>query len=398
MNTKTHHQRAEDIFRRAVDDQPVPEGPHPVEDIELLTCWSADLLPPGEKEKITKHLATCPYCRQELADMIESGMLDTAASEPPASEPAASESAALPGSKARSQPWYRAGWVPMVVAASLLFIVGVFYWGAYRRSPESRLARAERDLEAGRPVEALKTAEGVLSEEAGASDAVQRRARKLLEEAGYQVGISALQAEEFGEVLALQERVTERSGASGRMLNLRLQAQRGVSAPYSLDQQGALLDYGYQPDGVLAGIKAFTPYDTTTKRLMRQFEKAVSAHPDSVPLRLNYGQFLLEHLDVAGTEKQFRSALKLDSRNPEVHLGLGLVVFEQKSYEDALTHFQQVLELDPNRVDGHINVAICLERLGRPDQARTHWQQALERASEPEVRDRIQHHLEKSAA
>ena len=47
-----------------------------------------------------------------------------------------------------------------------------------------------------------------------------------------------------------EERVTRRAGSSGRMVNLRLQAERGVTAVSSLDDRGSLLDYDYQPDGL----------------------------------------------------------------------------------------------------------------------------------------------------
>jgi len=384
MNAKAHEQLVLDIFGRAVDEQPIPDGPHVAEDAELLACWSADLLRPSQNEQIAKHLAVCPYCRHELAEMIQSGMLETSATD--------EKSPDRPAPASSSEPWYRAPWVRMVVAASLLVTIGVLFWYSRSPSPESLLAQAERNLQAGHTLKALGTAERLLAGEVSAAD--RARAQELLEQAGYQAGSTALHAKDIDQLLDLEQRVARGAGESGLMVSLRLQAERGVLAALSLDECGSLLKYDYLPDGSLEGIKEFTPFNETTKRLMREFAEAVSQHPNSIPLRLNYGQFLLTYLEVEQAEEQFGAALDLDSRSAEAHLGSGLVAFETKRYDGALEHFQHLVDLAPDRVDGHINVAVCLERLGRPNEARSHWEQVLELSDDRELRQQIERHLE----
>ena len=162
MNAKAHEQIVLDIFRRAIDDQPVPEGPHVAEDAELLACWSADLLRPSQNEQIAEHLAVCPYCRQELAEMIESGMLEISDTN--------DESPDRPAPTSSSQPWYRASWVRMVLAASVLVSIGALFWYSRSPSPGSLLAQAERNLQAGHTLEALDTAERLLASELSPTD------------------------------------------------------------------------------------------------------------------------------------------------------------------------------------------------------------------------------------
>jgi len=383
MNAKAHEQIVLDIFRQAIDNQPIPDGPHVAEDAELLACWSADLLRPSQSEEIAEHLAVCPYCRRELADMIETGVLDMYKTDN-----------ALPGPSTQpqpSRPWYGQAWVPIAIAATILLCLGALLWLPFVQNPDSLLAGAESDLRDGRPLAALDTAEQLLDD--ALSPSQRARARDLLERAGYRAAGSALKGNDIKQLFDLEDRVTRGAGASGRIVNLLLQAERGVLAASSLVERGCLLDYDYELDGS-APFKEFTPQNKTTKRLMQEFAEAVSDHPDCIPLWLNYGQFLLTYRELERAEEQFAAALRLDDRNVEAHLGLGLVAFETKRYDEALAHFKQVVDSDSRRVDGHINLAVCLERLGRPDEARSYWQRVLGLSGDPQLREQIERHLE----
>lgn len=64
------------LMKAASDDQPIPDGPHVLDDEELVACWENNLITSKQREEIIAHLADCPLCRRELAEMMEEGLIE----------------------------------------------------------------------------------------------------------------------------------------------------------------------------------------------------------------------------------------------------------------------------------------------------------------------------------
>lgn len=247
--------------------------------------------------------------------------------------------------------------------------------------------QARRDLEAGNVATALQQAEELLGKKLDSP--TREEAERVLARAGYTLARSQLIAERFEEVLEIEHSVSSRIGVSSRLLNLKLQAERGVPAEYVLAYAGSLTDYGYELDGSSPQM-ALPTIDQTTERLSQELQQAVAEHSNSVDLRLNYGQFLLYLRRFEEARGQFTAALVLDRRNPLARLGLGLLEFELREYKNALEHFEAVVKIDPDSLAGHLNAAICLEKLGRPADARQHWRRAGRLANSTDLQQRIE--------
>jgi len=60
------------VIARAFSGQPIPEGPHPLEDDELVASFENNLLSETERQKLVDHIAICPRCRDKLVALIRS--------------------------------------------------------------------------------------------------------------------------------------------------------------------------------------------------------------------------------------------------------------------------------------------------------------------------------------
>ena len=275
------------------------------------------------------------------------------------------------------------------IAATLL--IGLFVWSGRISWPEKTLALAERDLDAGNAETALDRVEKLLNESLDAQ--IEARAKRLLEESGYEVAKGDLAAGDFNNVLTMENRVSNRAGDSARLLNLRLQAERGIPAEYGLASAGSLLDYGYEADGSTP-FKSFPTIDQTSERLDREFTQAIQHHPSSASLLLNRGHFLITQVRYGEAREQFQKALALDQRNSLAHLGLGLVAFELQEYQNALEQFNAALAVTPDNLDAHINAAMALQQLGRFAEALRHWKDAAKLVENSDQRQRIETRIE----
>ena len=375
-------------------------SPHPIDDEELLLDWSLGDLSPERHQQLVDHLAACPACRQEIAAMVRLGILElhVAASFQDADSPAPhslAPNSLAPISASPDSPAYPASEMPdhvlempvhvpsrnwrqrtiavlvTALAASLLlmFARGVFEFGP--RDGAALIAMAQRDLQRGHPDQAFTRIEDLLSRSGDLTAEHQRDAAALLEASGYELARSGLKQGDFGRVTDIDSRVARRSGGSGRLTNLRIQAERGETAERSLAGQMSLFkDYDYELDG-RQGIKSLTirPITDTDRRIEADLQAAIEAHPDAVDLRLNYGQLLLEQRHFQRAEAEFAAAVSLDPQNALAHTGPGLAILEQaKDQHDyqtaarALPHFQTAARLSPDDAIIQQNLTICLNR------------------------------------
>ncbi len=364
---QSKHNPWEFLFQQASDSQPVPDVPHVVDDDVLLDRWQDDELTTLQHDQIIAHLADCPYCRKGLAAMIKGEAFSPSAPQDP--PPA---TASTPASPAKTSPsttrWATAA---LALAASVAILAMLWSGGS---DIDRQLTQVEQQLRSGQTGAAWKQLEGFLSDDLSAAD--RSRAKSLFEQAGYDLAREELTAGDFTGTTEISRRVEQLADMSPRLLNLRLQAERGDTTELALAQAGAMTDYGYALDGNGYAKSALPIMDATTDRLWREFQSAVGAFPEDLSLRLNFGQFLLKGNRAAEARQQFAKAVELDSNNLLAHIGLGLALFELEQFDEAQQHFQKAVAVDPDSFQANLNLAICLGKQEPPQEASEYWSRA----------------------
>jgi hypothetical protein len=233
--------------------------PHPAGDDDLLLDWSLGNLSPKRQRQLLEHLAVCPACRREIAAMVRLGVLELP-DVPTAVNEAVSADALVPNQPeavttnmpTAHHPWRNRSIAVLAVAlaASLLFMILYQVYGLGPYHSETLIAKAERELHSGRVGQAFTRVEDLLGRADALTPEHQRRATELMERSGYTLARDSLVKGDFRGVMEVDSRVVRHSGGSGRLANLRIQAERGETAERSLSQRTSLREhYEYELDG-----------------------------------------------------------------------------------------------------------------------------------------------------
>lgn len=91
------------------------------------------------------------------------------------------------------------------------------------------------------------------------------------------------------------------------------------------------------------------------------FRKSAELNPSYIPALTNgaLADLKLGHLDMA--EKEARSALRLDDRQPDAHNILGILLVHKGNAEEAIPHFRAALRMDPGNAGYQRNFDRALE-------------------------------------
>jgi tetratricopeptide (TPR) repeat protein len=373
--------RGVDVLRqawRAVEATFMANDAHISGDEELLACWSAGLLTEREQQQWEEHLSVCGRCRKEVIRLVSSGAV-----RPPESSPASHS--VLPSAVA----------IALAVTAACVLLVFRTPWATI---DEPRLANGlqeARQMLSSDPSGSYDAARLLLEQEPDAGTSILTR--QLLEQAAYQVARGYLAEGDFDGVNRIWTEATRHGAGSGRLANLRIQAQRRQRAEILLAQAGTLLDYGFELDGT-SPIQSRPVFDESARQLRLDYVRAVAEFPGDAALRLNFGQFLLAGGEAGEAREQFQAAYEAGDHAVQTQLGTGLAALAEQDFEPALRHFQSVLEADSANVAAHLNVAATLTQLGRHVEAQRHWQHAARFVQDELLKQRIQQQLETSKA
>ena len=127
MNPNDQKRIMTESYRRAFPDQFEPaewpeSGEHPATDLDFMERLDADAVSAEERDAFLRHLCQCPFCRDEIAELLRSDVLyaepDGVFSDSPQGEPAA---APRPKKRYATLVLTRV----LTAAAALLLIVGV---------------------------------------------------------------------------------------------------------------------------------------------------------------------------------------------------------------------------------------------------------------------------------
>lgn len=362
------------LLRDAVAEESVPDGPHFLDDDDFIDRWENQQLSAGEHDAFVQHLAACGYCRDVLTEMIRQEAIKLPALDGDASSEAQREQAPPHGPSVDlpTTPFARNRLFAIALAAAACLVL-ILVLRPKGNDIARQLALVERDLQTD-PEAALARLEGLGNERL--SPDARMKSSQLAEQAGYRSARDRLTAGQFHQVGELEQRATQLGGRSGRLSNLRLQAERGISGEVALAGNEDLTTYDYQLNG-RNPTKAFGPGgDETTERWERNLRAAISEFPNDVSLRLNLGQLLFTLRRCDEAKEQFAKVLEREPSNILAHIGLGLADFEWNEDEQALQHFQDAIAIDAGNFAAQLNAAITLERLKRPDEAQPYFERA----------------------
>jgi len=395
--TSSYSQEAFREFLGAAAADLTAPGPHVADDDALLERWSAGYLVSAETHRITDHLAACTRCATLVAQMVKGGVLIPPLIEesPADSVMASAHSSSSPGASGGVIEGPSLGPRRQLLAIASLAVVAtlvaaVLYFGGRSNSTEGQLALAKVELARGGHLEALQRVEGLLGREVAAT--LRTDALSVARKAAEKAAAECLENGDFTQVSQIAARVDRLGVASDQVVNADLQARRGDPAIVSLARSGGLLDYGYDLRGQ-AFQKAFPTFDAAFEQQRKQWEQALQKYPESLLLRVNFGQFLLKGGAIAAAESQFTEALVRQPDNVDAQLGLGLARYERQDYTAALDAFQAVLRERPQSATAAINAALACEALQRQADARRYWRQASPLVEAPTLRDQIERHL-----
>ncbi len=91
-----------------------------------------------------------------------------------------------------------------------------------------------------------------------------------------------------------------------------------------------------------------------------EFREIEKDFPDVAVCHYCLGLALHRTWDLAGAEKEFLLAIKLDPSDPLPHVGLGAVRETQKRYDESLVEYQLAEKIDPNSVEGYLGAGRVL--------------------------------------
>jgi len=264
---------------------------------------------------------------------------------------------------------------------------GYLGWGRSAGSWKAVLVEVRQELWEDRPGEAWRRLEALVGQR---PELLERpEVGQLVVETAEVLARQELAAKDFHQVLELEAKVREWLGPTAGLVNLKIQAERGMKVELALQEAGTLLAYAYEPDGRSLSM-ALPTIDATTERLDQEFQEACQRFPEQTSLWLNRGQFLLSIARPVQAKECFRRASQLEPSNPLVWIGMGLAAFEEGAVEEALGQFRRAVDLAPENTAARLNMAICLYRLGRTAQALEQFQQVLGQSQDQQLRERLE--------
>ncbi|MCA9005525.1 MAG: tetratricopeptide repeat protein [Planctomycetaceae bacterium] len=371
--------------------QDVVGGPHLVDDDRLLNRWSMGALTKEEEEFLQSHLAQCAECRAIILNLLETGSLTL----PGVEESSLPRQSTMP---AQSSPWQRNrifSLAMLIPLAAVMVLGGLIYlWTNTAPSNVSLIVSLEKQYQQGDVQTVFEQSRSLLEQRQNVQPEERTKLLKLMQDSGNTL---ANQAFSEGNLTALVQIATlfkENDIQSEQLTNLLLQAERGATQSVLLAQLDRLdRDYGFD----LQGYSITKNLDSEdTQQMQQQYNEALRLYPRAIGLRLNYGQFLLEHSELDMALQQFNSVFALEPENVLALMGRGLTCFRLRRYDEAVHNFQEILKLQPDLLSAKINLAITYQKTGQKAKARTLWGEIVRQTTDKTLKQQIQSLLKRN--
>lgn len=253
-------------------------------------------------------------------------------------------------------------WLPMgLIAAGIAVAVTLSIMNPGGNTP---LASARDALENNNLQEAFDLADEAIAD----ADSVNERqeAFDIMCQSGEQLADTALTEGRFEDVRLISDRVSDHVDEDhslaetatdatrellGSIESLRLQARRGIDSAIAVPQVDSLNEF------LGNGLESIGSDDGMTQMeidaIREEYEQAIADFPLSRDLRLNFGQFLLEHQDTDAAIEQFRAVLEgnpvtgllADPENRDAIVGLAIAVARDPSQASAMEAMEKLRDM-----------------------------------------------------
>lgn len=120
--------------------------------------------------------------------------------------------------------------------------------------------------------------------------------------------------------------------------------------------------------------KALARYDEAAE----SYRRALAIDPALAGVHYNLGNVLAEQGMLDDAIASYGRALAIDDGDVEVHNNLGKVLMEQDHLEEAAASYRRAIALEPEHANAHNNLGIALRDQGRLDEAVASCRRALE--------------------
>jgi tetratricopeptide (TPR) repeat protein len=107
------------------------------------------------------------------------------------------------------------------------------------------------------------------------------------------------------------------------------------------------------------------------------FAHAIEVTDDNRVAHHNLATALALGGDLAGAERHYREAVRIEPRYAAARSALGVVLARQGRLPEALDQQQEALRLAPSSADAHLNVGLLVARMGRPAEAAARYAEAV---------------------
>jgi tetratricopeptide (TPR) repeat protein len=100
------------------------------------------------------------------------------------------------------------------------------------------------------------------------------------------------------------------------------------------------------------------------------FHQIVALNAESAEADMLMGEALDEMKDPEGAVREFRAAVKVNSKEPNVHFGLGYLLWKKGQYPEAAAEFQAELDNDAEHLQAMLYLADAKIQMNQTDDAR----------------------------
>ena len=326
-------------------------------DDETWSLLEDDLLSPSERESLIEHVSRCPPCRRKASQIMSAWQV-----------PAARPTSLI----------FRLRPLAYAMAACLVLAVGAYYvWTGVAPTPQTTLARAERDLELGRYQQVRETLDRVLADESLDVDN-RAQARSLYEKTYVASAMARLDRQEYLEAQNELEEAMERGYRSPDIKRLRGKALLATAVAMGPGPEDKLTALGFV--GILTRRTKSLPTTmpgAETDLAIKLLREAAGQQPGSAARWRELGVALLSIHRYAEAVEAFQRCCWLEPENGSAHNALGLALYAAERYREAVAQFGKAIGLQPDVSAYEFNAALTCEETGQLEEAVGHWKRYL---------------------
>ena len=233
--------------------------------------------------------------------------------------------------------------------------------------PQAMLKDASEHLHGGRPDEAARIYERVLSAQPDNAQAHNHHGMAKANQGKLDEAIAC-----YRRALEIDPRYAEAYNNLGNVLRFQGKLKRAAACYQRVVDINP--DYAAAHNNLGMALKG---RDKTVEAIA-SFRRALELEPDNAKAHKNLGDGLKDQGKPDDALACYRRALEIDPDNPELHNSIGVVLEERGKTDEASAWYQHALDINPDRPSAHTNLGVIRYDQGRLDEAMACYRRALD--------------------